>query len=452
VPVLHAWERGIGGLASRIPPTGGKKPRKLSSVGTALSPRVRSHVEMIPKNSRSNLTLVLTIALAMGVMSFEQGSLGFLLPFIEPDLHLTSTQVGAAASTYWVMFSIASYGTGILADASGGSRRYLIGALASFGLCSLASSLVVGVGSLLVARAIMGMLAGALMTLTQAILGLNSPPAKVGVNMGLATGLGGSLSALIIAPIALVQVASAFGWRAGYLMIAAPAWVAAALVWRNIVAPGVEGGMPRRAEPTASTFGGLAEVLRHRNIFLCAILCSLYIAYVSLGMIFLPVFFVRARGFSPTQMSALIAVLGCSSLLFSIALPALSDRIGRKRVLVFACGIGMLTPAAAYFYQGPVIWLVPLLFVGWAMAGTGSFFMGIIPSETVQSELLSRAMGSVIAMGVLLGGLTGPLIAGAFADRFGTAAPLLVQGGCAALAMLTALALYETMPRSPSSH
>ena len=402
--------------------------------------------EMKARSTSGNLELVLTIALAMGVMSFEQGSLGYLLPFIQPDLRLTNTEIGAAASTYWAAFALASYGMGILADSRGGVRRYLIAVLAVFGVCSLLSGLVGGFGSLLLVRAIMGVLAGALLTLTQSLLGLSSPPAKVGANMGLAMGLGGSLSGLIIAPLVLVQVASAFGWRVGYFIIAAPAWLAAVLVWTNVREPSLGLGTTAAAG-LRGLMSGLAEVLRYRNIQLCALLCSFYVAYVGLGMTFLPLFFVRARGFSPTRMSTLVAVLGASSLLFSIVLPAISDRFGRKRVLVAACGLGMLTPLAAYAYHGPPIVLGALLFIGWSMAGTGSFFMGIIPSETVQGAILSRALGSVIALGVLLGGLVGPLIAGWSGDRMGAGAPLVVQGACAAFGMLAALALRETAPR-----
>ena len=85
------------------------------------------------------------------------------------------------------------------------------------------------------------------------------------------------------------------------------------------------------------------------------------------------------------------------------------------------------------------------------MAGTGSFFMGIIPSETVAGDILSRALGSVIALGVLLGGLIGPLIAGWSADRWGVGAALAVQGACAGLGMITALALRETVNRGAAS-
>jgi ACS family hexuronate transporter-like MFS transporter len=403
---------------------------------------------MNPHSPTYNARLVTTLALAMGVMSFDQCGIGFLLPFIKPELHLTNTQIGTIASIYWVAFAVASYGIGILADVRGSARNPLVAVLGIFGLCSLLSGLVGGVGSLLVARAVMGLLAGALLTLGQSVLGACSPPDKVGTNMGLVTGLGSSFSGLVVAPIVLVQIASALGWRAGHVAIALPAWLAAVLVSRNMF-------QADRAAAKAAAIGkglqailsGLRAVTRNRNIVLCAILCSLSVAYVGLGFTFLPIYFVTVRAFSLTQMSALIVVLGLSSILFAIALPAISNRFGRKIVLITACGTSILTPLAAYYYGGSVIVLGVLLFLGWSMSGTGSFSMGIIPAETVHGDLLSRALGSVIALGVLFGGLAGPTIAGWSADHWGPGAPLLVQAACAAIAAFAAMGLHETAPR-----
>jgi predicted MFS family arabinose efflux permease len=399
------------------------------------------------RSPRYNFNLVATLALAMGVMSFDQCGIGFLLPFIKPDLQVTNTQVGMIASTYWVAFAVASYATGIVADARGSAQRYLVVVLSIFGLCSLFSGLVGRFETLLIARAIMGALAGALLTLSQSLLGRNSPADKVGTNMGLVTGLGSSLSGLIVAPVALVQIASAFGWRAGYVAIAFPAWLAAVLVARNIGDTSRNSRLQPLAKGGPSFVSGLRAVARHRNIVLCALLCSLCISYVGLGFTFLPIYFVTMRGFSPTEMSGLIVILGASSILFSIVLPAISNRFGRRVVLAIACSLSILAPLAALYYDGPVVILGALLFVGWAMAGTGSFSMGIIPAETVSGDELSRALGSVIALGVLLGGLVGPLIAGWSADHWGPGAPLLVQAGCAGAAGLVAIALKETAPR-----
>jgi MFS family permease len=139
---------------------------------------------MAPLGTNHDLTLVLTLALAMGVMGFDQGSAGCLLPFIKPAPPHTNVQVGIVPSGYWIAFALASYGVGILVGARAFVRNCLVRVLAAFALGSFLSAFVGGVQSLLPARAVMGLLAGALSTLVQTVLGLSSPPKRVGTNMG----------------------------------------------------------------------------------------------------------------------------------------------------------------------------------------------------------------------------------------------------------------------------
>ena len=397
----------------------------------------------------SNATLVATLAFSMGVMSLDQGSVGYLLPFIQPELRLSNTEVGLIASIYWVAFAVASYVTGNIADSRNDAKSYLVGALLAFGVGAIFSFFVRDLQTLMVARAMMGVIAGVIFTLGQSLLGMLSPPNRLSTNMGLVTAVGGSLSILIIAPAVLVQTASTFGWRAGYLALVLPALIAAGLIRRNILSFGhnESGVIQKQGTGSRSLFREMVELFRHRNIVVCAVLSSLCVAYISLAFTFLPTYFVAARRVSLSQMSAWMAVLGLSSILFAASLPPISDRVGRKPVLIVAFGSSILAPLAARYFDGPPPVLAVLLFLGWSMSGTGSFPMGIIPAETVQGKTLTRAVGLVIAIGVLFGGLAGPLIAGWCADRWGIGAPLLVQAACAALATLVAMALQETAPR-----
>ena len=115
--------------------------------------------------------------------------------------------------------------------------------------------------------------------------------------------------------------------------------------------------------------------------------------------------------------------------------------------MVVKIGSGVVAPvSASYFERSPDILAIPFV-LGLSTSGTGIFLMSIISAETVQGKALSRALGIVIATGVLVGGLAGPLIAGWSADRWGIGAPLLVQAACAALAAFAAMALRETAPR-----
>src|SRR5690606_35912353 len=104
---------------------------------------------------------------------------------------------------------------------------------------------------------------------------------------------------------------------------------------------------------------------------------------------------------------------------FGILVPAVSDRIGRKPVMVAVPLFGVLIPLAALFGGNSVVLIGASLFLGWAFAGTFTLFMAIVPSETVPRRYVATAMGFVIAVGEIAGGMAGPLLAGIAADRFG---------------------------------
>jgi ACS family hexuronate transporter-like MFS transporter len=189
----------------------------------------------------SQLVFVLVLALTIGSMSFDQCSVGFLLPFMRKDFDISPSQIGLVASLYWVTFSIGSYCAGNFASRTQSLKRLLSIVTISFGLCSLLSAAAHSSISLAIVRGVAGAMGGALLTLIQAYLSLASPPEKIGVNMGLVTGFGGSFFGQVFAPIALVAVASSFGWRMGYALIFALAFLAASLVAGVLVGPARSG-------------------------------------------------------------------------------------------------------------------------------------------------------------------------------------------------------------------
>ena len=146
-------------------------------------------------------------------------------------------------------------------------------------------------------------------------------------------------------------------------------------------------------------------------------------------------------------MSFLMGLLGIAAALSGVLLPTLSDRIGRKPVMVLSGALGITFPLVALYFVGPLTALALLLCVTWAFSGTPSIFTATIPSETVAARSISTAMGLIIGVGTIGGGFAGPAIAGWSADRWGLQAALLIQAGCAAAAALAAAGLRETAPK-----
>jgi MFS family permease len=125
----------------------------------------------------------------------------------------------------------------------------------------------------------------------------------------------------------------------------------------------------------------------------------------------------------------------------------LSDRLGRKAPLIVFAFAMALAPAAVLWFHGPVAVLTLLMFLSWMGLGTFPLFMGVIPGETIGRAQAATAMGLVVMIGELTGGVFGPPLAGRLADSFGLEVTLYIQGGMAHCAGVIALFVLETNPR-----
>jgi sugar phosphate permease len=88
------------------------------------------------------------------------------------------------------------------------------------------------------------------------------------------------------------------------------------------------------------------------------------------------------------------------------------------------------------------------MFISWMGLGTFPLFMGVIPTETVGRLQAATAMGIVVMIGELIGGVFGPPLAGRMADAYGLDFALYLQLGLAAGAGLAALLVIETRPQN----
>lgn len=397
------------------------------------------------QRTRYEVALVALFGLAIGLMSFEQLGISYLMPFVQPALGLNNTQVGLLMSAYWVAFAVSSYTTGTLVDRIGRRKPLLVATLSAFATCSVLSACATSFAALFAARAFMGLWEGALFTAVQSFVALASAPERRGSNLGLVAGVCPNILGILVAPIVLVQLTLHFGWRIGFATVLVPGLITALLIATFIHEPVTTRSVANIGH--GARHGRLTGILHLRNLWLCAGLCCFYVAYLNAGFTFLPLYYINIRHFSSQEMSLLMGVLGISAVLFAFILPAASDRLGRKPAMIASSLLSTVSPLAALYVSGPIGLLAPLMMIGWALSGTVSLIVSIIPSETVPPNGLSTAIGLIIAVGVIVGGLAGPGAAGWVADHWGLRAALLLQVGYAVGALLSSLALIETRPK-----
>jgi predicted MFS family arabinose efflux permease len=245
-----------------------------------------------------------------------------------------------------------------------------------------------------------------------------------------------------------VAIAEAYGWRNAFFFAGIPGLITAVFIWKYVREPGRVAQVQGATAATADSGAGLntLQLLGFRNIWLCTLICIAMVAWMVLGWTFLPLFYVNVRQFSTSDMAMLISVLGISAAVCGFLVPALSDRLGRKPVMVFFCLLSMLAPLAALYFPGSTGMLALLVFVGWSGAGCFPLFMAAIPSETIPARYLTATIGLVTGIGEAIGGVLSPTLAGMAADTYGGAAPIVIMVGCAAFAGIVAVFLKETAP------
>ena len=391
------------------------------------------------------LRVLVLLGLAFGFAYFDRMALTFLAPFVQADLKLSNEELGWANSGLSLTWALGAFLIGRWSDMIGRRKPFLIGALLLFSACSVLSGLAWNFETLLATRVVMGAAEGPFLPICLAIMAAASGPTRQALNAGIVQNVFGPIVGTSLASFALVRIAAAYDWQAAFFIAGIPGLILAFLIWRFVDEPAPPPAAADRRAATAS-FVPL-DLLRQRNVWLCALVSVGAVGSIVVGSIFMPLYLDGPRGYPDLTWSNIMAIVGFCPAVGAILIALWSDRIGRKPPLVVWTFMMALAPAALLWFQGPVELLTALMFVSWMGLGTFPLFMGVIPTETVGRLQAATAMGLVVMVGELTGGVFGPPIAGRMADLYGLHVALYIQGGLALLAGTAALFVAETNPR-----
>jgi MFS transporter, DHA1 family, tetracycline resistance protein len=172
---------------------------------------------------------------------------------------------------------------------------------------------------------------------------------------------------------------------------------------------------------------------------------TIFINMVGFGVV-IPVlpFYASHFGASPLQIGWLFGIFSLAQFLFAPLFGQLSDRFGRRPVLI----LSTLGTAAGFFVMGFGQTLT-MLFVGRVIDGISGGSIGTAQAyvaDITGPEDRSRAMG-LIGAAFGLGFIFGPAIGGWTSAQYGHAAPMLLAG---ALALVNAGLIFFLLPESLS--
>jgi MFS family permease len=384
------------------------------------------------KNGYAGRALLASV-LGYAMDGFDLLILGFMLPVIAADLHLTSAQAGSLVT--WTLIGAVAGGVifGVLSDYFGRVRMltWTILIFAIFtGLCALAQ----GYADLLVYRTIAGIGLGGEFGIGMALVA-EAWPASQRARASSYVGLGwqlGVLAAALLTPLLLPVI----GWRGMFALGLLPA-VVSFFVRRRVEEPALFNERVARGMRKLPFKLLVADGRTTRASIGVAILCSVQnFGYYGL-MIWLPSYLSQTFGYSLTKSGVWTAVtiLGMASgiWLFGIA----ADRFGRKPTFLFYQAGAVVMVFVYAHLSTPVALLIGGAAMGVFVNGMIGGY-GALISELYPTEARATAQNVLFNLGRAVGGF-GPVVVGALAARYSFGAAL------ALLASIYLLDIFATL-------
>ncbi|MNO68766.1 putative sulfoacetate transporter SauU [compost metagenome] len=394
-------------------------------------------------NARYEYTAVAMLALGFGLVGLDRFIILPLFPVMMADLQLDYQDLGNISAVLAIAWGISSIYMGRLSDRIG-RRKVLIPAVLLFSLLAGLSGLANGIAALLLIRAVMGVCEGAFTPTAIAATAESSHPARRGLNIGIQQAFFPILG-LGLAPILATQLLLILpSWRWVFVVVSLPGFLLAWFMYRHLreTRPVVAA-----AQLEGQAQGRWLDALRYRNVALniLGMFCMLTSLFVLSVM--MPNYLTDYLHLSLQQMGFVMSAIGLGGFIGQLLLPGLSDRVGRKPVVLgsfVATGlcIGLLMRTGAE----PLTLFVLLFLTTFFNFSMICMTVGPITSESVPLPLVSTATGLVVGIGEVFGGGVAPALAGFIAQHHGIQYTLYLALGGALLGLLVASALRETAP------
>lgn len=364
-------------------------------------------------NDRKNSPYLIVFSLWLLVFSASSQIMIIspILPQIGRDLGVADTLLGTLVTAYSLTLGLFAIISGPISDRMGRRRILLMGT----GIMTLAlfcHYLVVDYFSFLAVRVFAGVAGGILSGAAVSYVGDYFPYNKRGWAVGWV--MSGSAFGQIAGIPMGVTMAEGFGFRTPFYIFGVTMALTFLLVWFRVPQPPIR---PREGPLTIR--GAIADywaMLRRKEIAAASLAFFLMFLGVSIYIVYLPTWLERSVGFSAYQVAALFFVGGIANVLSGPQAGRLSDRIGRKLIVLLSCVglflVMLLTTVVIrdIWVAYPVFFLIMIL-VAMRISPFSALLTALVPDHNRGSLMsLTVALGQV---GFGLGGaLAGPFYAG----------------------------------------
>lgn len=346
-----------------------------------------------------------------------------VLPRIEAELGIAESRLGFIVTGYALSLATFALVAGPISDRIGRRLIILIGTgimTVALGMHQFASDFWSLVGIRVLAGAAGGTLTGSAV----AYVGDYFPYARRGWASGWV--MSGFAVGQVVGVPAAALLAESYGFRSAFLLFAVVCAVAFVMALVFVPQPEVERGGDLDVRSALRRYRSL---LRRGPVAFSALAYASMFFSVSSFIVYFPKWAESSRGLTPIDIASLFMVGGIASVIFGVQIGKISDRVGRKPLILISCwGTTVLFAVTPWLVAGTVTAHAMFFVAMVLLAGRISPFQALL---TALSDARERGslMSLVVALGQLGGGF-GAAVAGTTYGHFGFA-------GCATVAAIS---------------
>jgi predicted MFS family arabinose efflux permease len=381
------------------------------------------------------------LSLGFGLVGIDRFLISTLYPVIAHDLHLDYGDIGLITGALAIAWGISALLMGNLSDRIG-RRLVLVVSMVVFSLLIGASGLATGLLTLIAVRIVMGFADGAYTPVSIAGTLEASAPQRRGLNIGIQQMMM-PLFGLGLAPLFVAFALHFIEWRLVFIVFLLPGLALAYAVWRVVPA------RKETYEPAIrSSLSDWKAVLAFANVRIAALMMLCWLTCLITTSAFLPNYLIDHLQLKVGQMGVVMSAIGLGATAGTLMLPWLSDKIGRKWVMVISSiGVFASLLLLANTRQNVTALFSCLFAVHFFNNALIALTVGPLCSEAVPASLMATASGLVIAVGELFGGGLAPVLVGRAANRFGIEHILWLPTAMMAIGFLLCLSVRDLRTR-----
>ena len=390
-------------------------------------------------------TVVTLVSLAHAMSHAYGALLPLIVPFFLTDLHLTYTQVGLIFSISNLVWSPLQLGFGVLGRY--GSRKLILGiGHLCQGAAIIGTSFVHGFADLLTWRMLSRIADAPQHPIGNALISQSFRTDRRG--LALAINAAGSNLGTVAVPLIGGFLIATLGWRSTLVLFALPGILCGALLV-GLLEENKDHNQQRQSTATLS-----AEVwglLKHRDALL--LLTSHVIGAGGRGLgvatIYIPLYISQALHVDEIRLGVLLTILMAGSVIGPLLAGPLSDRVGRKPVLLGDYAVACLS-FAALLTVGSNAWALPVVL---AVTGIAAYSEGAVMQTALADIADKTSMEMLFGLYFSIGSAIGApwaVLVGMLVDRYGFTAAFAAMGASQVLAGLFILPVHVRRSLSPA--